>query len=59
MGREERLGAGAIAVAGLALLGPGFRMVAHLGREHALGQALPELAGQAPIRPRIDSAFLP
>lgn len=47
VGRQDRLGAGAVAVvAGLALLGLGFQMVAQLGRKHTLGQLLLELAGQ-------------
>ncbi|AIC87912.1 hypothetical protein BTRA_636 [Burkholderia thailandensis USAMRU Malaysia  len=47
VGRQDRLGAGAVAVVtGPALLGLGCQMVAQLGREHALGQLLLELAGQ-------------
>jgi len=48
IGRDDRLRAGAVAVvAGLALPGLEFLVMSQFGRQHALGQLLPELAGQS------------
>ena len=48
IGRNDRLGAGAVAVvAALALLGFGFQVMRQFGRQHAFGQLLLELASQA------------